>query len=244
MNKKIALITGASRGIGRACAHIFASNGYSLVITCKTSEKELLALSDELTDRYNINCLPSVGDISDYEYVNTLFAEIKIHYGRLDILINNVGVSYVGLLQDMALDDWNNLLNTNLTSVFLCSKAAIPLMLTHKSGSIVNVSSVWGEHGASCEVAYSASKGAINSFTKSLGRELAPSHIRINAVALGAIETEMNAFLSATEKSALEQEIPFGRFGTPNEAANLIVDIATNHPYLTAQVITMDGGWI
>ena len=243
MNGKTVLITGASRGIGQACAHAFAKAGYSLVVTCQSSEKELLELANEIIEKYKVECLPSIGDIGDSDYVDTLFAEIQLKFERLDILINNAGISHVGLLQDMDLEEWERLINTNVTSSFLCSKAAIPMMLEHKRGSIVNVSSVWGNVGASCEVAYSASKGAINSFTKALGKELAPSNIRVNAVALGAIDTEMNKFLSANEKSLLEQEIPIGRMGSVTEAANLILNIATNHPCLTAQVITMDGGW-
>ena len=243
MNTKIVLITGASRGIGKACAYAFAKCGYSLVITCNSSENELLDLASELSDTYAIDCLPSVGNIGDNEYVNALFAEIKLKYGRLDILVNNAGISHVGLLQDMTIGEWNTLLSTNLTSTFLCCKMATPLMLSQGSGSIVNISSIWGEHGASCEVAYSATKGGLNSLTKALGKELAPSNIRVNAVALGVIETKMNSFLTAEDKSSLEQEIPLGRMGTVTEAANLILDIATNHPYLTSQVITMDGGW-
>ena len=243
-NPKIVLITGASRGIGRACAHTFAEQGFSLVITCQSSEKELLELTSEIIDKYGVECLPSVGDIGDSDYINTLFSEIKLHYGRLDILINNAGISHIGLLQDMTVSEWAQLMNTNVSSAFLCAKAAIPTMLAQQNGSIINVSSVWGKVGASLEVAYSASKGAINSFTKALGKELAPSNIKVNAIALGAIATEMNSFLSAAEKDALEQEIPAGRFGTTKEAADLIFDIATNHPYLTAQVITMDGGWL
>ena len=243
MNTKTVLITGASRGIGRALAHAFAKEGFALVVTCQSSEKELLSLTNEIIDIYGVNCLPSIGDIGDSDYVKTLFAEIKLTFGRLDILINNAGISHVGLLQDMHLCDWEKLLNTNVTSTFLCSKAAIPMMLQQDGGSIINVSSVWGNVGASCEVAYSTSKGALNSFTKALGKELAPSSIRVNAVALGVIDTTMNHFLSAEEKIVLEQEISLGRLGVPEEAANLIVDIAINHPYLTAQVITMDGGW-
>ena len=242
MNRKIVLITGASRGIGKACAHAFAKHGYSLAITCQTSEKELLELASELEAQYNISCLPLVGDIGDPNYVDTLFAEIKLRYRRLDILVNNAGISHVGLLQDISLEEWNHILNTNVTSAFLCCQAAILMMLKQSSGSIINVSSVWGNIGASCEVAYSTSKGALNSLTKALGKELAPSGIRVNAVALGAIETTMNQFLSPDERLALEQDIPLGRFGSALEAAALIVDLATNHSYLTAQVVTMDGG--
>lgn len=243
MRKKIALITGASRGIGKACAIAFAKAGYALAITCQSSEKELLTLAESLTDQYSIPCLPSVGDISNPEYIKILFSEIMIRFGQLDILINNAGISYVGLTQDMEYDRWNQLLNTNVTSAFLCCKEAIPHMLHRHCGSIVNVSSIWGITGASCETAYSASKGALNAFTKALGKELAPSGIRVNAIALGAIETTMNHFLSEKEYELLLEEIPMGRFATSREAADLILDIAINHPYLTAQIITMDGGW-
>jgi len=243
MNNKIVLITGASRGIGKACAKAFAKAGFSLAITCQSSEKELLSLSESLQQEYNTQCLPSIGNIGNPEYVKILFSEIMIRFGKIDIIINNAGISHIGLIQDMEYDTWIQLLNTNLTSAFLCCKEAIPHMLSQQSGSIVNISSVWGNTGASCEAAYSAAKGALNTFTKALGRELAPSGIRVNAIALGAIETTMNHFLSAEEKALLAEEIPSGRFGTPEEAADLILDIATNHPYLTAQVITMDGGW-
>lgn len=244
MDTRIVLITGASRGIGRATAYAFAKCGFSLVITCQSSEKELLDLASEIIDKYGVDCLPSVGDIGDSDYVNMLFAETKLKYGRLDILVNNAGISHVALLQDMDLEEWNQIIKTNTTSAFLCSKAAIPLMLKEHSGSIINISSVWGNGGASCEVAYSASKGALNSFTMALGKELAPSNIRVNAIALGIINTEMNNFLSDEDRKTLAAEIPIGRFGTTKEAADLVVDIAINHPYLTAQVITMDGGWM
>ena len=144
----------------------------------------------------------------------------------------------------MTLDQWNRLLQTNITSMFLTCRAAVPLFLRQGGGSILNVSSVWGTAGASCEAAYSASKGAVNAFTKALGKELAPSKIRVNAIAFGAIDTSMNRFLSPEERADLEEEIPAGRFGTTAEAGALIADIALNHPYLTAQVLTMDGGWI
>lgn len=243
MSHKVVLITGASRGIGKACSLAFAKAGFHLVITCQNSTKELIELAAQLEHDYSVSCLPSVGDISDPDYVKTLFAEIALRFGHLDILVNNAGISHIGLLQDMSFEEWVRILNTNLTSAFLCCQTAIPMMLSQQGGSIVNVSSVWGNTGASCETAYSASKGALNSFTRALGKELAPSGIRVNAVALGPIETEMNGFLSGPEKDCLLEEIPLGRFGTPQEAANLILEIACSHPYLTAQVITMDGGW-
>lgn len=143
----------------------------------------------------------------------------------------------------MSNEEWHRVMGINLDSVFYCCREAIPYMLSKKSGSIVNVSSVWGNIGASMEVAYSASKGAVNSFTKALAKELAPSNIRVNAAAFGTIDTRMNSCFSAEERTALEEEIPIGRYGTTEEAAECIYRLATAPAYLTGQILTMDGGW-
>ena len=161
----------------------------------------------------------------------------------LDILVNNAGVAHIGLLQDMTDEEWRKVIDTNLSSVFYCCRQAIPGMLHRKKGKIINISSMWGNVGASCEVAYSASKGGINSFTKALAKELAPSNIQGNAIACGVIDTRMNACYSLEEREALSQDIPAGRFGQPEEAAALIYDLACGHDYLTGQVITLDGGY-
>lgn len=238
------LITGASRGIGRAIATTFAKAGYQLVITCSKTEEELLQLASDLKRTYGVDVLTSVGDISDYAYVEKLFSDIATRFGGIDILINNAGISYVGLLTDMSIDDWNQIVSTNLTSLFSTSKHAIPYMVHKKAGKIINISSVWGNVGASCEVAYSACKGGVNSFTKALAKELAPSNIQVNAIACGCIDTQMNSCFSADEKTALADEIPAGRFGKPEEVAELALALASGHKYLTGQIITLDGGWI
>lgn len=240
---KTVLITGAARGIGRACAVRFAQAGFRLLLNTRTSTEQLEQLYTELTSRFHAVCRTSVGDVGDEAYVDELFLELHHLGGSLDVLVNNAGISLVGLFQDMTLDEWNRMISSNLTSAFLCSRSAIPLFLRQGHGSIVNVSSVWGNAGASCEAAYSATKGGINSLTKALARELAPSHIRVNAAAFGAIDTEMNNHLTAEERQSLEDEIPAGRYGTPSEAAELIYDLAVNHPYLTGQIVTMDGAW-
>lgn len=237
------LITGASRGIGRAIATAFAKAGYHLVITCSKSEKELLALAETLTTNYHTQILTSIGDIGDYSYVSQLFNDIEKHFGGVDILINNAGISYVGLLTDMSIDDWNRILNTNLTSIFSTCKHAVPYMVAKQSGKIINISSVWGNVGASCEVAYSACKGGMNTFTKALAKELAPSGIQVNAIACGCIDTQMNACFTEEERASLAEEIPAGRFGKPEEVAELVLDLAQKHTYLTGQIITLDGGW-
>ncbi len=243
MNKTV-LITGASRGIGRAIAIEFAKAGYQLIITCSKTENDLLQLKKELEQKFQSTVLASVGDISDYAYIEQLFSEIATQFGGVDVLVNNAGISYVGLLQDMSIEEWNHIVNTNLTSVFSTSKHAIPYMLTQHAGKIINISSVWGNVGASCEVAYSACKGGINSFTKALAKELAPSNIQVNAIACGCIDTQMNSCFSEEEKAALAEEIPTGRFGHPEEVATLALQLATGNEYLTGQIITLDGGWI
>ena len=241
--KKTVLITGASRGIGQAIAIAFAQKNYQLVITCSKTEQDLLSFATHLREQYGTEVLTSVGDISDYHYVHSLFQEINTRFGGIDILINNAGISYVGLLTDMTIDEWNRILNTNLTAVFATCKHAVPRMVQNQSGKIINISSVWGNVGASCEVAYSACKGGMNTFTKALAKELAPSNIQVNAIACGCIDTQMNACFSEEDRIALAEEIPAGRFGTPKEVADLVLDLASGHNYLTGQIITLDGGW-
>ena len=242
--RKTVLITGASRGIGRAIATAFAKDGCNLVITCSKTENELLELKKELEEKYAIDVLASVGDVSDYAYVEQLFSHIEKRFNGVDVLINNAGISYVGLLTDMSIDDWNHIVGINLTSIFSTSRLAIPYMLSKKAGKIINISSVWGNVGASCEVAYSACKGGMNAFTKGLAKELAPSNIQVNAIACGCIDTQMNACFSEEERALLAEEIPAGRFGMPEEVASLALSLASGNEYLTGQIITLDGGWI
>lgn len=241
--KETVLITGASRGIGKAIALYFAKNGHPIIINCSKSEKELLQLKEEIKTTYQVPVLASVGNIGDYTYVCQLFEEIQTNFEGVDILINNAGVSHIGLLTDMSVEEWHRVMDINLSSAFYTSKCAIPHMLKNKAGKILNISSVWGNVGASCEVAYSASKGGLNTFTKALAKELAPSNIQVNAIACGCIDTAMNQCFSPDERQALEEEIPAGRFGTPEEVASLAYALSTNSSYVTGQVITIDGGW-
>lgn len=242
MNKTV-LITGASRGIGRAVAHRFAKAGYALVINCSKSADALMALKCELEQNFGTRVLASIGNIGEYSYVEKLFQEIKEEFGGVDIVVNNAGISHIGLLSDMSANEWHRIIDVNLSSVFYTSKLAIPYMLSNKKGKIINISSVWGNIGASCEVAYSASKGGMNSFTKALAKELAPSNIQVNAIACGCIDTEMNRCFSEEERQDLIDEIPAGRFGTPEEVAELTYSLATGHNFLTGQIISLDGGW-
>ena len=242
MAKKVVLVTGASRGIGKAIAVKFAKKGYNVIINCAHREQELMQTKKEI-ESYQVTCSAFLGDMGDMSVCEQMFSMIRKQFGSLDVLVNNAGIDYIGLLQDMSSEDWDRILRTNLTSVFNCCKLAIPLMLPAGHGKIVNISSVWGNVGASCEVAYSASKGAVNSFTKALAKEVAPSGISVNAIACGTIDTSMTACLSAEERADLESEIPCGRYGTPVETAELAYAIVSQSPYLTGQIITLDGGW-
>lgn len=242
-NRKTVLITGSSKGIGKAIALRFAKEGYNLVIN-GSKDKEKLEETKAEIEKFNVACLAFLGDMGDYHKVKELFKLIKEEFGHLDVLVNNAGISYVGLLSDMTWHDWDKVIRTNLTSVYNCCSLAIPNMVQKKEGKIINISSVWGNVGASCEVAYSASKGGMNAFTKALAKELAPSNIKVNAVACGAIDTEMNSFLSEEELYQLKEEIPMGRLGRSDEVADLVYYLAEKNEYLTGQVIGLDGGWI
>ena len=243
MAQKTVLVTGASRGIGKAIAVKFAKKGYNVVISCAHREAELMQAKKEI-EGYQVSCLAYVGDMGNMEHCKELFERIRKQFGTLDVLVNNAGVSYIGLLQDMSVQDWDKVIHTNLNSVFNCCKLAIPGMLSKKQGKIINISSVWGNVGASCEVAYSATKGAINAFTKALAKELAPSNIQVNAVACGAIDTEMNQWMEESEFIALVEEIPAGRLGKAEEVADLVYHLGYKNSYLTGEVIGLDGGWI
>ena len=243
MNKKTVLVTGSSRGIGKAIAVKFAKKGYHVVINCAHNEEELLKTKAEI-ESYQVSCLAYLGDMGEIEAAKGLFQQIKKMYGSIDVLVNNAGISYLGLFTDMTPEDWHRVITTNLTSVYNCCSLAVPDMIKNKYGKIINISSVWGNVGASCEVAYSASKGGMNAFTKALAKELAPSNIQVNAVACGAIDTEMNHFLMDTELMHLIEEIPANRLGRAEEVADLVYHLAYKNEYLTGQVITLDGGWI
>lgn len=237
--KKNVLITGASRGIGKAIAAAFASSGYSLYLTCKNRFHLLEELKKELETTYSVRCQIYRCDCGNFDEVARLFTLLP----PIDILINNAGISHVGLLSEMEVAEWHQLINTNLSSLFYTGKLAIPSMVKQQWGKIINISSVWGELGASMEVAYSASKGGVNSFTKALAKELAPSNIQVNAIACGLIHTEMNSCFSKEDLQMIIDEIPADRMGTPEEVAKLCLLLCESPSYLTGQIIKIDGGW-
>ena len=243
MNRKNVLVTGSSRGIGRACALSFAKNGYHVFINCKSSLTRLRETEKEILSAGG-SCTMLPGDVANPDEVRAMFDKISASCGGLDILVNNAGCAYFGLLSDMSDDDWRTVIDTDLSSAFYCCRAAIPFMVSRKQGKIVNISSMWGTAGASCEVAYSAAKSGLHGLTKALAKELAPSNIQVNALACGVIDTEMNDRLDAEERAALEDEIPAGRYGTPSEAAEAVLMLAEAPAYLTGQIIGLDGGMI
>ena len=234
------LITGASRGIGRAIAIAAAPQFDELILVCRHSKDALNSLKEELESHYPVCCQTLLGDVSDPAFVAQLFQELP----SIDAVVNNAGISHIGLLSDMTVEQWQTVLNTNLSSIFYTSKYAIPLMLKKKAGRIINISSVWGNVGASMEVAYSAAKGGMNSFTRALAKELAPSNIQVNAIACGVIDTDMNRCFSEEERAMIIDEIPACRMGTPEEIANMVSFLLQAPAYLTGQVITVDGGYL
>jgi len=238
--KRTILITGASRGIGRAVAYAAAPHFDRMILTCKNSSDKLMHLQQELEKDYAIECLTFIGDMGNYSFVESIFKGLD----RIDAVINNAGISHVGLLSDMTPDEWKCVMDTNLSSLFYTSKLAIPLMLQRKEGRIINISSIWGNAGASMEVAYSASKGGVNSFTKALAKELAPSNIQVNALAYGVIDTDMNRCFTEEEREMLINDIPADRMGSADEAAQAVMMLLNAPTYLTGQIVTMDGGYL
>ena len=239
MGKK-ALVTGASRGIGKAIAKKLASEGCDLVLTCIKNIEDLQDIANDLSGQHNIRCKAYACDAADPAQIGQIFDREQ----EIDIVVNNAGISYVGLLQDMSDEDWNRVIATNLSSVFYTCRKAIPYMIRKKHGRIVNISSMWGGCGASMEVAYSASKGGVDAFTRALAKELAPSGITVNALSCGVIDTDMNSRLSAEERTALEEDIPIGRFGRADEVADVVWSLINSPEYLTGQILNIDGGYI
>ena len=239
--KKNVLITGSSRGIGRACALAFADRGYHVFINCRNSIAQLDAAARDIRSSGG-TCTVLPGDVSNPDVVRSIFRTVSSECGGLDVLVNNAGRAYFGLITDMSDEDWREVIDTDLSSAFYCCREAIPYMVSRKRGKIINISSMWGTAGASCEAAYSAAKAGIHGLTKALAKELAPSNIQVNALACGVIDTEMNGHLTLEERAALEEEIPAGRYGAPQEAAAMILLLSESPSYLTGQIIGLDGG--
>ncbi len=242
---KTVLITGASRGIGRAAARKFAKQGYNVAINYYKSKSAAETLCDEIRQSggcANIFC----ADVADNNRVQEMIKAVEENFGAIDVLINNAGIApKQGLFTDFSEDDVKSVFATNIFGMMNCARAVIPQMVSQKSGKIINVSSIWGICGGSCEVLYSSAKAAVIGFTKSLAKELAPSGINVNAVAPGFIDTDMNSHLSEEDKKLFCEDVPLQRIGTAEEVAESLVFLASDAAsYITGQVLTVDGGLI
>ena len=236
---KNVLVTGGSRGIGRAIVKAFSEKGYNVAFTYLSSHEEASALSKE-TGAYPINADSACADA-----VLNAFKIAEENIGKIDIVVNNAAVSSTNLFTDISLEDWNRELNVNLTSAFLYTKAAVPGMISRKWGRIINVSSMWGVVGASCEVCYSTAKAALIGMTKALAKELGPSGITVNAIAPGLIDTDMNNHLTEEEKNDLIDMTPVSRIGTPRDVAAATLFLAgEDASFITGDVLNLSGGFV
>ncbi len=237
MSKNV-LITGGTRGIGAACSELFIKNGYTVYATYNNDGKS----AEEIAKKLGVKIYKM--DIKDRKSVKETIAKIISDAGKIDVLINNAGIAQQKLFIDLDDSDWDNMIDTNLTGIYNVTKDVLKNMISNHAGAIVNVSSIWGECGASCEVHYSASKAGVIGFSKALAKEMAMSGIRVNCVAPGMIETKMNAAFSKEDIEEICEEIPMGRCGTPMECAELIYFLSSDKAsYITGQVIGVNGGW-
>ncbi|MGN0807470.1 MAG: elongation factor P 5-aminopentanone reductase [Candidatus Coproplasma sp.] len=238
---KTVLVTGGTKGIGKAIAQEFLQNGYEVILNYCHDEETALNTQAEFNQQGYCPVLMRA-DVSDESQVKEMFKEIFRIYGKVDVLINNAGISKIRVIQETSLYDFEQIFAVNVKGVYLCSREVVDNMICSGGGCIINISSIWGEVGASCEVAYSASKGAVIAFTKALAKELAPSYVRVNSVSPGVIDTEMNSHLSEMETEELISEIPLGRMGTGEDVAKACLFLAQNS-YITGEILSVGGGF-
>lgn len=236
--KKTVLITGASRGIGAEIARTFYNKGYNVAINYNKSEDDAQKLEKELPGSILIK-----GDISDEEDVKKIVQNVISSFGRIDVLINNAGISSFNLLTDISVEEWDKIFSVNVKGTFLASKYTVKDMLHYHNGKIINIASIWGINGSSCESCYSASKGAVIAFTKALAKELGPSGICVNCIAPGFIDTEMNKNISEEDREAFKNETPLLEIGKKSDVANAALFLASDEAgFITGQILSVDGG--
>lgn len=242
--KKTVLITGAAKGIGRAIAEVFAENQFNVVINYLSSEKSAQSLVSELKER-GFSALALCADITEKAQVEKMFEQAYHAFGSIDILVNNAGISHYKLFQEITEDEWDKMINVHLKGMYNCSQQVVPEMIRKNTGKIINISSIWGMVGASCEVSYSTAKAGMIGFTKALAKELGPSNIQVNCVAPGVIDTDMLNPLSQEDRELVREEIPLMRFGQAKEIAKVVLFLAMQESdYITGQVISPNGGLV
>lgn len=243
-SSKVMLITGASRGIGAATAILAAKNGYNVVINYNNSYDSALDIQNKIASVGGKSMIVKA-DVSDSNQVSTMLEVVHNELGSVDVLVNNAGVASFSLFTDISEEEWARVFNINVKGAFLVSKSVIPDMVHKKQGKIINVSSIWGITGSSCEVLYSATKAALIGMTKALAKELGPSGINVNCVAPGVIDTDMNAMLSSDDINSLIDETPLSRIGKPEDIAETILFLASEKSnFITGQVLSPNGGFI
>ncbi len=241
MEKKVIIVTGGSRGIGKDISTSLVENGNCVILNYNKSEREAIKIKEELIKmKKDIDIFKA--DVSKEDEVKKLVEYTIEKYGKIDVLINNAGISQIKMFQDITNDDWNNMLNNNLTSCFYTIKNVLPTMVSKKKGLIINISSIWAQTGASCEVHYSVSKAGLDAMTKSLAKELGPSNIRVNSIAPGVIDTDMNKKLKLEDIENLKEEIPLGRIGKTSDISKCVKWLIEDE-YTTGQIIPINGGW-
>ena len=239
---KTVIVTGGAKGIGRAISYEFAKSGYNVIINYKTSVKEAENIKEELTKKgQNVEIYKA--DLTKKEEVEAMIKFVEEKYKKIDVLVNNAGISQIKPFADIKEEDWDNIVNNNLKTVYLTTKAVIDNMIHNKNGSIINISSIWGITGGACEVHYSATKAGIIGMTEALAKEMGPSNIRVNAVAPGIIDTDMNKNLNESEINQIKNEIPLEKIGKPEDVAKVVKWLAESE-YVTGEVIRVDGGWL
>lgn len=239
----VAVVTGGAKGIGRKIVEKLVEDGYKVAFCYNTSEEQAMELCSNLNSNSSLNCIGIKCDVRDSENVKNFIEEVIKVFGQIDIVVNNAGIANYNLLMDMQVKEWKNVMSTNLDSVFYTCKYCLPYML-NKSGSIINISSVWGVYGASMEVAYSASKAGVIGLTKALSQEVGSANIRVNCIACGVINTDMNKVHSQTTIDDLIDKTPLGRIGEANDVADMVVYLASEKSkFITGQVIEVSGGF-